>query len=113
MPTPNQRETEKRKDKKAAASMSQSALVNTFICLHYCNLFVVYQVDEVVGWLDSPKSNVFNQRDNQTKRGREQLAGVVEIHRVCGLFTLTITETSGLPPVKTTFVRALFISIGK
>ena len=61
--------------------MSQSALVNTFICLRYCNLFVVYQIDEVVGWLDSPQSNIFDQRDNQ-KRGREQLAGVVEIHRV-------------------------------
>ena len=47
------------------------------------------------------------------KRDREQLPGVVEIHRVCGLFTLTTTEASGLPPVKTTFVRVLFVSIGK
>lgn len=93
--------------------MSQSALVNTFIFLRHGNLFVVYQVDEAARWLDSPKSNVFDQGDNQMKRGREQLGGVVEIHRVCGLFTLTTTETSGLPPVKTTFVRPFFISIGK
>lgn len=41
------------------------------------------------------------------KRGREQLAGVVEIHRVCSLFTLTTTETSVLPPCENNFRQSV------
>jgi hypothetical protein len=63
MPTPNQRETEKRKDRKAAARIIQSASVNTSFA-SYCTLFVLKTVDVAADGLDSPKANVFDQQDN-------------------------------------------------
>src|SRR5271166_6295792 len=62
MPTPNQSETEKRNDKQAAASISQSALVNTSFTS--ASLFVLHRVDEVAVWQDSLNSNIFEHRDN-------------------------------------------------
>jgi len=64
MPMPNQRQTEKRKDKKAAASISQSALLNTLVASANRNKSVVCLVDELAVRLDSPKSNMFDHSDN-------------------------------------------------
>src|SRR5579859_2755355 len=79
MPTPNQRETEKRKDKKAAASISQSALVNTSVASIMQFHLSRTKVDEMAGWLDSPESNIFDLRDNQMTRRRQRVVGVDEI----------------------------------